>query len=80
VSTIILAFSTPESLKLGSIGDFVALARANPGSLNAAASSGNSVFLLFGFLKSSGLQVAKVPYGDVLQAPLSSSSSEPAMT
>ena len=69
VSTIILAFSTPESLKLGSIGDFVALARANPGTLNAAASSGNSDFLLFGFLKSSGLQVAKVPYRDILQAP-----------
>jgi len=27
-------------LKLGSIGDFVALARANPGTLNAAAASG----------------------------------------
>ena len=69
VSTIILAFSTPESLKLGSIGDFVALARANPGTLNAAAASGNADFLLFGFLKSSGLEVAKVPYRDILQAP-----------
>jgi tripartite-type tricarboxylate transporter receptor subunit TctC len=69
VSTIILAFSTPGSLKLGSIGDFVALARANPGTLNAAAASGNADFLLFGFLTSSGLQVAKVPYRDILQAP-----------
>ena len=31
--------------------------------------SGNADFLLFGFLKSSGLQVAKVPYRDILQAP-----------
>jgi tripartite-type tricarboxylate transporter receptor subunit TctC len=69
VSTIILAFSTPGSLKLGSLGEFVALARAQPGKLNAAAASGNADFLLFGFLKSSGLSVAKVPYRDILQAP-----------
>jgi tripartite-type tricarboxylate transporter receptor subunit TctC len=69
VSTIILAFSTPATLKLGSLGDFVALARAQPGKLNAAAASGNADFLLFGFFKSSGLQVAKVPYRDILQAP-----------
>ena len=60
VSTIVLAFSTPASLGLGSLGEFVALARAEPGKLNAAAASGNADFLLFGFLKSSGLQVAKV--------------------
>jgi tripartite-type tricarboxylate transporter receptor subunit TctC len=69
VSTIILAFSTPASLKIDSVGEFVALARAQPGKLNAAAASGNADFLLFGFLKSSGLQVAKVPYRDILQAP-----------
>src|SRR5436305_909109 len=46
---------------------FVTLIGAS--ALNAAASSGNSDFLLFGFLKSSGLQVAKVPYRDILQAP-----------
>jgi tripartite-type tricarboxylate transporter receptor subunit TctC len=69
VSTIILAFSTPATLKLGSVGDFMALAHAQPGKLNAAAASGNADFLLFGFLKSSGLQVAKVPYRDILQAP-----------
>src|SRR6266849_934223 len=69
VSTIILAFSTPASLKIDSVGEFVALARAQPGKLNAAAASGNADFLLFGFLKSSGLEVAKVPYRDILQAP-----------
>jgi tripartite-type tricarboxylate transporter receptor subunit TctC len=69
VSTIILAFSTPASLGLGSIDDFAALARAKPGTLNAAASSGNSDFLLFGFFKSSGLEVVRVPYRDILQAP-----------
>ena len=69
VSTIILALSTPASLHLGSVGELVTLARAQPGQLNAAAASGNADFLLFGFLKSSRLQVAKVPYRDILQAP-----------
>ncbi len=69
VTQIILAISTSESLKVGSLDDLVALARARPGQLNAAAANGNADFLLFGFLKSSGLQVAKIPYRDILQAP-----------
>ena len=69
VSTVVLAMSTSPALKLGSVGELVALARAEPGKLNAAAAPGNADFLLFGFLKSSGLQVAKVPYRDILQAP-----------
>jgi tripartite-type tricarboxylate transporter receptor subunit TctC len=69
VTTLILAMSTPASMQLGSVKDFVALARAKPGKLNAAAANGNSDFLLFGFIKSSGLDVPKVPYRDILQAP-----------
>ena len=69
ITTIILAVSTSPSLKVGSLGELVALIRAQPGKLNAAAANGNADFLLFGFLKSNGLQVAKVPYRDILQAP-----------
>jgi tripartite-type tricarboxylate transporter receptor subunit TctC len=69
VSTIILAISSSASLKADSLGELVELARAQPGKLNAAAANGNADFLLFGFLKSTGLQVAKVPYRDILQAP-----------
>lgn len=69
VSTIILAVSTSASLKVETLGELVELARAQPGKLNAAAANGNADFLLFGFLKSTGLQVAKVPYRDILQAP-----------
>ncbi len=69
ITTIILAVSTSPSLQVGSLGELVALIRAQPGKLNAAAANGNADFLLFGFLKSSGLQVAKVPYRDILQAP-----------
>jgi tripartite-type tricarboxylate transporter receptor subunit TctC len=69
VSNIILALSVSAALKINSVAELVALARAQPGKLNAAAASGISDFLLFGFFKSSGLQVAKVPYRDILQAP-----------
>jgi tripartite-type tricarboxylate transporter receptor subunit TctC len=69
ISIVIVAVSTPAALKLGSLDELVALSRAQPGKLNAAAASGISDFLLFGFLKSEGLQVAKVPYRDIMQAP-----------
>jgi tripartite-type tricarboxylate transporter receptor subunit TctC len=69
VTVIVIALASPESLKLGSLGDFVAMARANPGTLNAAAAAGNSDFVLAGFLKNMNLQVVKVPYRDIMQAP-----------
>jgi len=69
VSAIILALSTPASLKVESLSDFIKLARAQPGKLNAAAAAGNSDFLLSGFLKNNNLEVAKVPYRDIMQGP-----------
>jgi tripartite-type tricarboxylate transporter receptor subunit TctC len=69
VSEVVLALSTPVSMNVNSIDDLVAIARAQPGKLNAAAANGISDFLLFGFFKSMGLQIAKVPYRDIMQAP-----------
>ena len=69
VTVIVIALASPESLKVASLGDFVAMARARPGTLNAAAAPGNSDFVLAGFLKDMHLQVAKVPYRDIMQAP-----------
>ena len=69
VTVIVIALASPESLKVASLGDFVAMARARPGTLNAAAAPGNSDFVLAGFLKDMNLQVAKVPYRDIMQAP-----------
>jgi tripartite-type tricarboxylate transporter receptor subunit TctC len=65
----VLAISVPTSLNVNTIGDLVALARAEPGKLNVAAATGNSDFLIFGFFKSMDLQVTKVPYRDIMQAP-----------
>ena len=69
VAAVILALSVTPSLNVNSVGELVALARAEPGKLNAAAANGNAEFLLFGFIKSIGLDVPKVPYRDIMQAP-----------
>jgi tripartite-type tricarboxylate transporter receptor subunit TctC len=69
VAVTVLALSAPASLDIGTMDQLVALARAQPGKLNAAAANGVSDFLLSGFIKNMGLQIAKVPYRDIMQAP-----------
>ena len=69
VSEVVLAVSMLVSVNVTSIDELVAMVRAQPGNLNAAAANGISDFLLFGFFKSMGLQVARVPYRDIMQAP-----------
>ena len=65
----VLAISVPASLNIASMDELVAMARAQPGKLNAAAATGNSDFLIFAFIRAMGLQIAKVPYRDIMQAP-----------
>ncbi|MGA8613633.1 MAG: tripartite tricarboxylate transporter substrate binding protein [Xanthobacteraceae bacterium] len=69
VSDVVLAISMPASMHVDTVAQLVALARSEPGKLNAAAASGISDFLLFGFFKNLGLEVAHVPYRDIMQAP-----------
>ena len=65
----VLAISVPASLNINTIDHLVELARSQPGKLNAAAATGNSDFLIFGFIKEMGLQITRVPYRDIMQAP-----------
>jgi tripartite-type tricarboxylate transporter receptor subunit TctC len=69
ISDVVLAISAPASMNINTVDQFVSLARAQPGKLNAAAATGISDFLVFGWLKSMNLDVAKVPYRDIMQAP-----------
>jgi tripartite-type tricarboxylate transporter receptor subunit TctC len=69
VSQVVLAISMPVAMKVNSIDQLVAMARAKPGQLNAAAANGIADFLLFGFIKSMGLEIVRVPYRDIMQAP-----------
>ena len=56
------SISVPASLKVGSLAELVALARAQPGKLNWTSGGGAFPTLLAGFAKSAGLDVVQVPY------------------
>jgi tripartite-type tricarboxylate transporter receptor subunit TctC len=68
VSNTILAIGVPASLKIGTLADFVKYARAESGKLNAAVVSGITEFTFDYFVKTAGLDIAKVPYRDIVQA------------
>jgi tripartite-type tricarboxylate transporter receptor subunit TctC len=68
VSNTIITVGVPEALKLGSLADLVALARAQPGKLNAALVPGITEFVWDGFVNEAKLGFAKVPYRDIVQA------------
>jgi tripartite-type tricarboxylate transporter receptor subunit TctC len=65
----VLAISVPAALGVNTMDDLVKLARAEPGKLNVAAATGNSDFLIFGFMKDMKLDVTRVPYRDIMLAP-----------
>ena len=69
VTTLILSATIPASLKPATLREFVELVRAEPGRYNAVVAPGNSDFLWSGFLKSEKLDMAKVPYRDIVQVP-----------
>jgi tripartite-type tricarboxylate transporter receptor subunit TctC len=69
VSSLFLSVAVSTALNVNSLRELVELVRANPGKFNWATANGNADFLMSGFLKSNGLEMAKVPYRDILQAP-----------
>jgi tripartite-type tricarboxylate transporter receptor subunit TctC len=68
VTNTLITISVPSSLKVGTLKDLVARARAQPGSLNRATTTGALDLVVEGFLKGLGLSVANVPYRDPVQA------------
>jgi tripartite-type tricarboxylate transporter receptor subunit TctC len=68
VSNTIIAIGVPASLKIDTLAEFAKLARAEPGKLNAAVVSGITEFTFDYFVKTAGLDIAKVPYRDIVQA------------
>jgi tripartite-type tricarboxylate transporter receptor subunit TctC len=69
ISQVVLALSMPATMNINSVDEMVKLIRAQPGKLNGAAAQGLSDFLLFGFAKQKALDIARVPYRDIMQAP-----------
>src|SRR5258708_31970567 len=67
VSNTLVVIGAPTSLKVGSLAELVALARAQPGKLNWATATGISDFLFASFLNDANLDMSKVPYRDTVQ-------------
>jgi tripartite-type tricarboxylate transporter receptor subunit TctC len=68
ISNTVIAIAVPAMLDVKSLADLVAMARAQPGSLNWAGTTGAIDFLFAGFLKNAGLNMSKVPYRNQVEA------------
>ena len=63
-----LAPVAPPQLNVKSLGELMAMARAQPGKLNWASVTGATDLVIAAFLKREGLDMAKIPYRDPVQA------------
>src|SRR5947209_5046733 len=68
VSNTIIVIAVPADLPVKSLADLVALARAQPGTLNWSGTTGAIDFLFARFLKNAGLNMSKVPYRNPVEA------------
>jgi tripartite-type tricarboxylate transporter receptor subunit TctC len=68
VSNTVIAISVPASLKVSSMKELMALARAEPGKLNWAGVTGALDFIFAGWLKREGLDIAKIAYKNPVDA------------
>ncbi|MCC6775509.1 MAG: tripartite tricarboxylate transporter substrate binding protein [Hyphomicrobiales bacterium] len=68
VSNTIIAIAVPADLEVKTLGDLVAMTRAQPGKLNWSGTTGAIDFLFAGFLKTAGLNMSKVPYRNPVEA------------
>jgi tripartite-type tricarboxylate transporter receptor subunit TctC len=65
---VFVGIAVPASLSVGSLTEFVTLARSKSGQFNWGATPGSLLYLLPGFFKSSGIDMARIPYRDVASA------------
>jgi tripartite-type tricarboxylate transporter receptor subunit TctC len=70
VAKVEIAMAVPTSLGISTLAEFVAMARAKPKQTSYAVAPGFSEFVLDGFVKETGLTIAKVPYRDITKSPL----------
>ena len=68
VSNTLITIAVPASLGVASFADLVAMARAQPGKLNWAGTTGALDFSFAGFLQSNRLDMTKVPYRNPVEA------------
>jgi tripartite-type tricarboxylate transporter receptor subunit TctC len=68
VSATLVSITAPPQLNVNTLGELLAMARAAPGKLNWASVTGATDVVIAAFLKREGLDMAKVPYRDGVQA------------
>ncbi len=68
VSSTIIGLSVPTALDVNTLDELVALARKEPGQLNAAPTPGTTEITFDNFLKTTGIIMTKIPYSDVTKA------------
>jgi tripartite-type tricarboxylate transporter receptor subunit TctC len=68
VTNTVVTIAVPASLNIGSLKEFMALARAQPGKLNFASVTTVTDIILAGYFKSAGLEVQKISYKDIATA------------
>ena len=68
VSSTLAGVGVTASLKIATLAELVALARAEPGKLNWAGITGALDLAFAGFLSGAGLNINKIPYRDGVQA------------
>ena len=68
ISNTIITISVPSSLNVNSLDQLMAMARAEPGKLNWAGTTGAIDFMFAGWLKREGLDMAKVAYKNAVDA------------
>src|SRR6266481_486204 len=64
ISNTIVVMAVPVSLEVKSVAELVAMARAQPGALNWAGTTGSNEFLF----ANAGLSMSKVPYRNLVEA------------
>src|SRR5438105_3526181 len=68
VSTTVVAIAVPGSMNVGSLKEFMAQAREQPGKLNFASVTTVTDIIFAGYFKRAGLDVQKVSYKDTVTA------------
>jgi tripartite-type tricarboxylate transporter receptor subunit TctC len=66
VSNTVVGFVVSPALNIGSLADFIALIRREPGKLNYSTGTGMTDLIYDGYFKSAGLAITRVPYRDVV--------------
>ena len=68
ISSTLISISVPPSLGVGSLQEFFAMARAQPGKLNWVSTTGATDLILHAYIKKSGLDMVRVPYRNPVEA------------